>query len=362
LSAKRLTMAYVTQDPEFGHPGRRLAPGPFLAGAFAAAGVLVTVVIALGVRRAATIITVIVVAGFIAIGLDRPITAMMRKGLRRVTAFGIVVLAGAIVAFLIIALLVPPLAHEFGAFFQAVPGYVDRLMAKSAASDLDTQTDTAAQISRAVSSHKVAELAGGILTGVGTIAGALFYGLTTMMLTMLILWRLPSLRDGAYRLVVASRRDRVRSLVEEMLNKVGSYLVGAVSVAFCAGVGAFLWCYFTGVPYPFVMAVLVGIFDMIPQVGATIGSAIVTLVAWTDSLGLAVATIAFFCVYQAIENWLVYPRVMSHAVKISNLAAIVAALLGGALFGVIGVLLAVPVYASVQLVVREVFLPRQNAR
>jgi predicted PurR-regulated permease PerM len=80
------------------------------------------------------------------------------------------------------------------------------------------------------------------------------------------------------------------------------------------------------------------------------------------TFGLAVATLAFFCAYQGLENWVVYPRVMSRAVKISNLAAIVAALLGGAVFGVLGVLLAVPVYASMQLLAREVLLPRQEAR
>ena len=182
------------------------------------------------------------------------------------------------------------------------------------------------------------------------------------MLTVFVLAGLPRIRAGGYRLIVRSRRDRVVALVDAVQDKVGAYLIGAVAVAFCAGVAAFLWSWLAGVSYPLLMALAVGLFDLIPQIGATIGSTIVILMALSTSVGLAVATLAFFCAYQGLENWVIYPRVMSRAVKISNLAAIVAAMLGWSLFGVLGVLLAVPAYASIQLLVREVVHPRQEAR
>jgi predicted PurR-regulated permease PerM len=77
---------------------------------------------------------------------------------------------------------------------------------------------------------------------------------------------------------------------------------------------------------------------------------------------LAIVVLIFFCLYQGGENWVIYPRVMSRAVKISNLAAIVAAMAGWALFGVLGVLIAVPAYGSLQLLVQEVLIPRQEGR
>ena len=82
----------------------------------------------------------------------------------------------------------------------------------------------------------------------------------------------------------------------------------------------------------------------------------------TVSVPLALGSLAFFCAYQGLENWLIYPRLMSRAVKITNLGAIVCALVGFAMLGVLGVLLAVPAYASAQLVVRAVVFPRQDAR
>ena len=346
----------------FGLPGRKLGFSPFVLGLGFTLGALVVIAIGFGVRRAGTIIVILIVAGFVAVGLDRPVSTMVRHGMRRGVAVGVVALVGLVVACGGVAWLVPMFAHEVSQFFAAVPGYVDQLMAKAPASDLNSKTDLGKQITKAATPHNLAALAGGVLGGVAGLAGAMFFGITTAMLTLLILAKLPSIKEGGYHLIVASRRDRIGLLIDEMLNKVGGYLVGAVMVALCAGLAAFLWSFFAGVRYPFLMAVVVGFFDLIPQIGATIGSAVVTLVAWTSSLGLAIATLAFFCLYQLIENWLVYPRVMSRAVKISNLAAIVAALIGAAVFGVLGVLLAVPAYASLQLIVREVIFRRQDAQ
>src|SRR5262249_2712491 len=124
---------------------------------------------------------------------------------------------------------------------------------------------------------------------------------------------------------------------------------------------AFGWCFFTGVPFPLVMALIVAFFDLIPQIGATIASILVTLCGLSVSLGLGLSTLAFFCVYQAAENWFFYPRLMGRAVEITALGALTSAMIGAALLGVLGVIIAVPLYASASLIVREVVFPRQDA-
>jgi predicted PurR-regulated permease PerM len=63
-----------------------------------------------------------------------------------------------------------------------------------------------------------------------------------------------------------------------------------------------------------------------------------------------------------VENYLIYPNVMRRSVKVSDVAAVVAALLGGALFGVIGALVAIPMVAAFQLIMREVLVPAQEQR
>lgn len=116
-----------------------------------------------------------------------------------------------------------------------------------------------------------------------------------------------------------------------------------------------------GVTYPFALAVVVAVCDLIPQVGATLGAVIVSAVGFaTSSISVGIACVIFFVIHQQVENFLIYPKVMRRAVKISGLAAIIAALLGIALLDVVGALIAIPAVAGIQLIVREIVLPRQE--
>jgi predicted PurR-regulated permease PerM len=170
------------------------------------------------------------------------------------------------------------------------------------------------------------------------------------------------LREGAYALVPASRRPRVRLLTDEILTKVGAYMVGALAIAVVAGASTFVLAMILGLGYPFALAVVVAICDLIPQIGATLGAVIVSLVGFASSLTDGIVCIIFFIVYQQIENYLIYPSVMRRSVKVSDVAAVVAALLGVALFGVIGALVAIPMVAAIQLIMREVVVPSQESR
>jgi len=95
------------------------------------------------------------------------------------------------------------------------------------------------------------------------------------------------------------------------------------------------------------------VLDLIPVVGSTAAGVIVVLVALAISLPVGLATVGFFVVNRFVEDYLLVPRIMGAAVKVSALATVVAVLLGGVLFGVIGALVAIPIAAAVQLIIRE---------
>jgi predicted PurR-regulated permease PerM len=159
-----------------------------------------------------------------------------------------------------------------------------------------------------------------------------------------------------------SRRARVSLIGDEVLSRVGGYVAGAVVVALIAGVACLVWVSSLGIPYPLALALIVTLTDVIPLIGATIGAVLVTAVAFFVSLPVGIATGIFFLVYQQVENYLVYPRVMSRSVDVNPAAAIVGALIGGTLLGFVGALLAVPATAAIQLILREVLVPRQDAQ
>jgi predicted PurR-regulated permease PerM len=149
-------------------------------------------------------------------------------------------------------------------------------------------------------------------------------------------------------------------LGDEVLARVGGYVSGAFIVALCAGVSTLVFLSVIDLRYALTLALVVAVFDLVPLIGATAGAAVVTLVALTDSTTKALACLIFFLVYQQIENYFIYPRVMSRSVNVPPPLAVMAALLGGALLGVVGALLAIPLAAAALLIVREVLVPRQD--
>jgi predicted PurR-regulated permease PerM len=129
-----------------------------------------------------------------------------------------------------------------------------------------------------------------------------------------------------------------------------------------SGVGTYVWLLIFGVPYALLLALLVAVFDLIPLVGSTIAGIVVSLVALTRGFPIGIATAAFYIVYRFLEDYLLNPRVMSHTVKVTPGLTIIATLAGGALLGLIGALVAIPVAATIHLLLEEVAIPRQNKR
>jgi predicted PurR-regulated permease PerM len=168
------------------------------------------------------------------------------------------------------------------------------------------------------------------------------------------------MKRQAYRLVPATRRERVTLLGDEILSRIGGYLSGAFVVAFIATLTSYVFLLVIGMPYALALAIFVGLLDLIPLIGATIAAVVVSLVGFTESVTLGLACVAFYVAYQQFENYVIYPRVMRRAVDVPAPLTVVAALIGGALLGVVGALLAIPTAAAVLLIVRQVAIPRMD--
>lgn len=352
----------VTDEHPFGRPGRPISRNAFVTAYVAGLGLLLAYATFLAVRNAAGILILIFIALFLAIGLNPAVVRLQHWGLRRGLAVTIVALAVVLLLCGGIGALVPPVVSQTTSIVGNAPDYVESLRGNRVVNDLIERFDLVARAESLASPQTVSRVFGGVFGGVSLIFGTLFKVLTVLVLTIYFMIAFDRMKNAAYSLVPVSRRERVRLITDEILTKVGAYMVGALSIAVLAGVCTFVFALIVDLPYPFALAVAVAVCDLIPQIGATIGAVVVTIVGLSQSLTIGIVTLVFFIVYQQIENYLIYPKVMRRSVKVSDVAAIVAALLGVALFGVIGALVAIPAVAAVQLIVREVVLPRMRER
>jgi predicted PurR-regulated permease PerM len=181
------------------------------------------------------------------------------------------------------------------------------------------------------------------------------------VLTLYLLAGLPQLKRAMYSLAPRSRRPRVGQLGDEILRRVGGYVVGAFVVALLAGTVTALFLLAAGLgTYALPLAVLVALLDLVPLVGSILGASIVTIVCLANSLDIGLAALCFYLVYEPLEGYVIYPRVMRSSVDVPEYVTILAVLVGGALDGVIGALLALPTAAGLLLLVREVWVRRQD--
>jgi predicted PurR-regulated permease PerM len=349
----------------FGIPGLPVNRGhPFYVGFMGALGVLVAYWLLGLLGRLTTMITLIVVALFLALGLDPVVAALQRRGLSRPAAVVTVVIAvvGVFVGFA--AAVAPTLVTQATEFSTQLPALLDSFQHSSLIQQLDQRYGLVSSVTeqiqqRLTSGDTVVQLFGGVFgAGRALISGA-FSAFTVLVLTLYFLASMQSMTEAVYRLVPASRRERVQALGDEIIRRIGAYIAGQVAVATINGVATYIVLSILGINYRLVLAIAVGLFGLIPLVGASIGAGVVVLVALFQSWQLALIVAAYYLAYQQVENYLISPRIMSRTVSVPGSVAVVAALTGGTLLGVVGALVAIPVAAGVLLIVQEVVIPRQ---
>lgn len=342
----------------YGLPGKPLARGPFLFGLVGGLGVLTAIAIAQMIVNSLSVIILVVVAMFLAVGLNPAVEALQRRGLARRGAISIV-FAGVIVAFVLFGLaVVPPVSKQLTEFVAAVPGYLTELSENPTLRQLDADYQILQQL-RAATTTLGPSLATGIMGAGLVVLDGVFTTVTLLVLMLYFLGSLHTIKEYLLKLVPLSRRPRTQAISEEILAGIGGYVAGNVLISVIAGVLTWLFLSIADVPYALALALIVALTDLIPLVGATIGAVAVTGVAFLGSVPAGIACAIFFVVYQQVENYLIYPRVMKRSVDVAPAVTVIAALFGGALLGIVGALLAIPVAAAIALIIREVVLPRQ---
>ncbi|WP_406318190.1 AI-2E family transporter [Streptosporangium sp. NBC_01639] len=344
----------------YGRPGKPLTKNPFLLGLTAGMGLLTSLALALALVTSYSVIVLVVVAMFLALGLNPAVESLQGRRLARRWAISIV-FGGVILFFVLFGLaIVPPVTQEVASFVGAVPGYVQELLANPTLKELDSDYQILTRIGDYITSGGLAQTVAGGLVGAGAVVfNAFFSGVTLLVLTLYFLGSLPSIKDYLFKLVPNSRRERTRALGDEIINGIGGYVAGNLLISVIAGIITWVVLAVLGVEYALALALVVAVTDLIPLVGATIGAVLVSGVALLQSGTLGIICAIFFVVYQQIENYLIYPRVMKRSVDVAPAVTVIAALFGGALLGIVGALLAIPVAAAIALIIREVVFPRQ---
>ena len=303
----------------------------------------------------------IFLAAVLALGLDPVVGALVKRGWKRGRAALVVLAAVFASVFALVLVTAGPVWDQIKEFAQALPTYWDELQqtdwfksVTSAANFDDKVRDALKDFAEALP-----DTATTILGIAGGIFGSILSLVTLTFLCLFLLMERPAITDWLFGFTPRRAEERWRPVVEHSITAVSSSLIGNVAISFVAATVAGLSAWAFGLPFPLVLAVITGLLDLIPQVGATVAAVILVAVALTVSTEAAIAMLIIQLVYQQVENYIVYPIVYREAVELSPLTTIVSVLIASSLLGVVGAILAVPFAAVIKIVLREAGAPRR---
>jgi predicted PurR-regulated permease PerM len=338
---------------------------PYYFGFVATLGALTAIVLMRALASVSQIFILILIALFLATGLNPAVEALRRRNMSRTTA--VTIIFTSVIAFVIFFALVvaPPVISQGTQLINKAPTLLADLTNNATINKLNDQygiIDTLqAKLESVTSDGTLLISAFGGVIGVGkSVLSGFFTFLTILVLTLYFITSLPQAVNLGLSLVPASRRERVGHLTNAIIARVGSFVGSQIVIAAMASVFVFVLSLVLGLPSPIAIGMIVFVCGLIPLVGHFLGSGIVTIIALTQSIAIRVIALVAYVVYVQIENYVVTPRIMKRTLAVPGAVTIISALIGSSLLGLVGGLLAVPVAASIILILDEVVIPRAN--
>lgn len=357
--------AEVTANPQSGGPEIRIHA--FRVGFVGALGVLVALLLGGIVGQLGTVILYVALALFLALGLDPVVSWLQRRDLPRGLAILVVVVVVVGLFVGLIATIVPIVIEQTKNVVEDWDSIVEGVRDSALVGWLNTLVGGDA-IQQAITAggdwladpDNLGNLTGGLLAvGAGILGG--FTGATiVLILTLYFLASLASMKRYAARFVPASSRPGFREVSEEITGSVGRYVIGQLSLGLLNGVLSLVFLSIIGAPAPILLAFIAFLGSLVPLIGTLSAAIIISLVCLAASPLTALVAAIYYLVYMQVEAYVLSPRIMSRAVAVPGALVVIAAIAGGTLGGVLGALVAIPVAASLIIIVEKLVFPRQD--
>ncbi len=345
-----------------------LIRSPFRVGFVITLGALAAILFGDIIGQLSTILMYVVGALFIALALDPVVRWLERRNVKRPLGIGIVFAAFILVLGGILALIIPMIATQIAQLVRTAPSYFTDVLNQPWYQWLDERFGSVVDFNALLkmgqdfvaSPSNWAQVAGGVLNaGVG-IANALTATLIVLILSLYFLSSLRVMKRAFYSIVARSTRAQVIDITEQITKSVGGYVNGIVILAFMNAVLGLIMMTIMQVPFASLVAVGVFFLALIPLFGSVLATVLVSLVALFESPTAAIVMAVYYLIYMQIESYVLTPRVMNRVVSVPGALVVIGALAGGTLLGLLGALISIPVTAMVLMVIKQVWVPRQE--
>jgi predicted PurR-regulated permease PerM len=340
----------------------------FQIGFLGGLGVLAAIFLGAAIGQLATILTYVGLALFIALGMDPLVRTMVKGKLPRPLAVIIVIFGFLSIVALLLWAILPTAVSEAERLVSRVPIIIENVVENQLIAAYDAQfggaISSAAEnaINFVSNASNWPTLLGGVFQiGAGVLSGLVGF-IIVVILSIYFMVSLESLKDYLSLLVAKSKRESFRKLADQISLSVGRWVMGQTSIALLHSVLIFSLLSILGSPFALLLSLAAFLLALIPLIGPASAGILVVGVTYLSGAPFALVVAIYYLVYLQIEAYVIGPRVMQKAVSVPAAVVVIAALIGGTLLGVLGALVAIPIAAAILLLVREVWMPRQQSR
>lgn len=310
-------------------------------------------------------LTLIGISAFLAMALNPPVTYLSSKitGGSRGAATGIAYLIILTILAVFLSAMIPPLVSQMSDFIDNFPAYVDDATSgDSLAAQAVDKLNLEAELEDLANTFtdRLGDISGPVVDGIERVGIAVFSVLTVLVLTFFMLVEGPGWIREFWKTQDPKNRAKHQKIAQSMYHVVTGYVNGQLLIAFLAGVTSLFVMLLLGIPFALPLAGVVGLFGLIPLIGATLGSVVVIAVAAFQGLPTAIAMLVFFLVYQQIENNVIQPFVQSRTLDVSPLLVLIAVLFGINIGGMLGGFAAIPAAACIRILINEKLAQRNE--
>ena len=346
-----------------------VVPGqPFATGFIMAAGALLAVGLAMVVVSMSSVLMSITLALFLALGMTPAVNALKGRGMLHGWSVLTVIVAFVLLMIGIAALVVPAIVRQFTEFLASIPQEIDAIQASQWYTELSESMgfNATEQLLAAFETYFTAEnllaLSGGVLhVGMGIVNG-ISSAFLVIVLTLYFVSTLDPMKLAVARLVPAYRREKFSTTLNSIVFAVGKAVAGAVTLSAINAAVVLVIFLLLGSQVAVLFALMAFLITLIPMIGSVLFLIIGTLGALLISPSAALVFLIAYFIYVQLEAYQVTPRIMGKAVNVPGVLVIIAAMTGAALMGLFGALLAIPITASILIVVREIVIPKRDAQ
>jgi len=245
-----------------------------------------------------------------------------------------------------IYIIIPPMVSQIADLTRTLPSQFSRY-------DLIRSHLPSLESSLSVITNSVGNVASGVITITSSLASGVVAFIATVVMFAYFLIDERAMKYFILSLFPDNHRENMAQVLRKIAKKVGDWFRGQILLAFIIGVIDLVGLLILGVPYALTLAVISGVLEIVPTLGPIIAGLAAAIVALTVSPLKALLVIIFYVVIQQIENNFIVPKVMQKAVGLSPAIIIVAILIGAKLMGIVGAVIAVPLAASLSVVLAE---------